>query len=261
MSNADRYTLETPENVEVEFELAGLGSRFCAMLIDCLLIGLIVFMLFLLLIAAGMSLSPLLPDRGGAVASRLGPWLLAVFWVIVAVLIFDGYFIFFEWSLRGQTPGKKAMKVRVLRDDGTPVTANEILVRNLLRLVDFLPAGYAIGAIVMFCSPLCKRLGDIAAGTIVVKEGQLDYRASADKKYQLEPATTGAVNSELTPEERRVLCGFLQRRVELLPDARRSLAERVAKPLYEKYGGAFVDAESYLERLGEGRHYESDRLA
>ncbi len=163
---------------------------------------------------------------------------------IGAALVLDGYFIFFELVMRGQTPGKKAMKVRVLRDDGTPVTAKEVAVRNLLRIVDFLPAAYAVGTIAMFCSPLCKRLGDIAAGTIVVKEGQLDYRASADKKYQLRPATIGPINSELTPEERRVLTGFLQRRVELIPGARQSLAERLAKPLHEKYGGPYSDAEN-----------------
>jgi len=259
MSNADRYTLETPENVEVDFELAGLGSRFCAMLIDCLLIGLIALVLIILLIVTGVVLFSF--ERGSFMASRAGPWLQAVVLVIVMTIIFNGYFIFFEWLMRGQTPGKKAMKVRVLRDDGTPVTVNEILVRNLLRLVDFLPAAYAIGAIVMFCNPLCKRLGDIAAGTIVVKEGNLDYRAIADKKYRLEASTFAPLNSELTAEERRVLNGFLQRRIELLPEARRSLADRVAGPLYVKYGGSFIDAENYLERLAEGRHYESERLA
>ena len=159
--------------------------------------------------------------------------------------------------MHGQTPGKKAMKIRVMRDDGTPVTANEVLVRNILRLVDFLPFGYALGAVVMFPSPLSKRLGDLAAGTIVVKEGQLDYRASADDKGRSLPVAVGAVNSELTMEERRVLTGFLRRRAELLPKARQELAERLAKPLHAKYGGQYLDAEGYLQRLVEGQHYES----
>jgi hypothetical protein len=157
----------------------------------------------------------------------------------------------------GQTPGKRAMKIRVMRDDGTPVTSNEVLVRNILRLVDFLPAGYAIGAVVMFFNPLCKRLGDVAAGTIVVKEGQLDYRANADRKYSVGTASIGAVNAELTPEERRLITGFLQRRAELLPRARNELAERLARPLHGKYGGQCGDPEVYLERLVEGRYYES----
>jgi uncharacterized RDD family membrane protein YckC len=256
MSSADRYTLETPENVEVDFELAGLGSRFCAMLIDCLLIGLVIFLLGLLLGVAGMAFSPFF-GRDRAAAGRLGQWLIAAFWILVAALLFDGYFIFFELVMRGQTPGKRSMKIRVLRDDGTPITLNEVLVRNILRLVDFLPAAYAVGSIVMFCSPLCKRLGDIAAGTIVVKEGQIDYRAKADSRnLPLPQAALAAVNSELTPEERRLITGFLQRRAELLPAARNALADRLARPLYEKYGGHCGDFEGYLQRLLEGRHYE-----
>ena len=194
---------------------------------------------------------------GGRQSYRWGEWLFALIWAVVAVLLFDGYFILFEWLMHGQTPGKKAMKIRVMRDDGTPVTANEVLVRNILRLVDFLPFGYALGAVVMFPSPLSKRLGDLAAGTIVVKEGQLDYRASADDKGRSLPVAVGAVNSELTMEERRVLTGFLRRRAELLPKARQELAERLAKPLHAKYGGQYLDAEGYLQRLVEGQHYES----
>jgi len=252
MSNADHYTLETPENIEVEFELAGLGSRFCAIFIDTLLIVLIVLALIVLLLVLGIASVPF--------TAGLGPghwvgWLLAV-WILVTALVSDGYFIFFELVMHGQTPGKNAMKIRVIRDDGTPMTINENLVRNILRLVDFLPAGYAVGTVVMFFNPLCKRLGDVAAGTIVVKEGQLDYRANADKKTPLGSAAVAVPNAELTPAERRVLAGFLQRREELLPEARAALAERLAQPLYEKYSGHYGDAESYLQRLVEGRHYE-----
>jgi len=256
MSSADRYTLETPENVEVEFELAGLGSRFCAMLIDGLLIWLIVFVLIVLALLLNVGIFTAMLSRGPG-ADRWAGWPLAVIYAIVAALLFGGYFVFFEAVMRGQTPGKKAMKIRVIRDDGTPVTLNEVLVRNILRLVDFLPVLYGLGGLVMFLNPLCKRLGDLAAGTIVVKEGQLDYRARADKKRDLGPVAVGVANAELALEERRVLTGFLQRRVELLPKARYELAEHLARPLYEKYGGHYGDAEGYIERLVEGRHYES----
>lgn len=141
MSTADRYTLETPENIEVDFELAGLGSRFCAILIDTIVIGLVTLVVALLGVILGLAWPTLGPLR----ASSAIAWLWAALWAIVAVLIFDGYFILFELLMGGQTPGKRAMKIRVMRDDGTPVAANEVLVRNILRLVDFLPAGYAIG--------------------------------------------------------------------------------------------------------------------
>lgn len=254
MPNEDRYVLETPENIEVEFELAGLGTRFCAMLIDTLWIALLMFLFFLIMLMLGVLGTEVLGRPG---SHSMSEWMMAVMWIIVAVVIFDGYFIVLELTMRGQTLGKKTMKIRVVRDDGTPVGVNEVLIRNLLRIVDFLPAFYAVGAIVMFPSPLCKRLGDIAAGTIVVKEGRLDYRAHADKKYEMAPAEIGAVNAELTPEERRLLVGFLRRREELLPKARAELAERLARPLFEKYGGEFQNAEDYIERLTEGRSYES----
>jgi uncharacterized RDD family membrane protein YckC len=255
MSNADQYTLETPENIEVDFELAGLGSRFCAMLIDTMVLGVIVLALVLLGVILGFALPRGLGDHFRP--SRVIDWLMAVVLALVMALVSGGYFIFFELLMRGQTPGKKAMRIRVIRDDGIPATVYDILVRNLLRMVDFLPFAYALGALVMFPNPLCKRLGDLAAGTIVVKEGQLDYRANADKKRPADPVAVAAANAELTAEERRVITGFLQRRAELLPEARRQLAERLAGPLHAKYAGQYRDAESYLERLAEGRHYES----
>jgi hypothetical protein len=108
----------------------------------------------------------------------------------------------------------------------------------------------------MFFHPLSKRLGDIAAGTVVVKEGELDYRAHADKNYTMEATVEGVANQQLTPAERRLLLGFLRRRDELLPAARQRIAVRLAEPLFAKYGGHFDHAESYLQRLTEGRQHE-----
>jgi hypothetical protein len=108
----------------------------------------------------------------------------------------------------------------------------------------------------MFFHPMHKRLGALAAGTVVVKEGELDFRAHADKKYQVAQAVDRVANRELNPDERQLLAGFLRRRDELLPEARRQLAERLAGPLHKKYGGHLEHAESYLERLADGRHYD-----
>ncbi len=175
MSGGDQYTLETPENIQVHFELAGLGTRFCAMLVDTLLLVAITIVLFIFVVLM-FSASAVFESKGS------GQWLAAVIIALGITLLSEGYFILFEWLMRGQTPGKKALKIRVIRDDGTPATIHEVLVRNVLRLIDFLPFSYGVGAIVMFASRLSKRLGDIAAGTIVIKEGQLDYRAHADQE-------------------------------------------------------------------------------
>ena len=250
MSAGDQYTLETPENIQVQFELAGLGTRFCAMFVDSLLLGVITVVLLIFMAIIDLSVFSVFESKGVH-------WVTAVILAVVITLLWGGYFMLFEWLMRGQTPGKKAMKIRVIRDDGTPATIHEVLVRNVLRLVDFLPFSYGVGAIVMFANRLSKRLGDIAAGTIVIKEGQLDYRANADKKYTLRPVAIGEINAELTAAERRLVTGFLQRRAELLPKAREELARRLAGPLYDKYGGEHSDAETYLVRLVKGRHHES----
>ena len=99
-------------------------------------------------------------------------------------------------------------------------------------------------------------MGDIAAGTIVIKEEQLNYSAYADKNRVLQMEPLEHINAELTPAERRLISGFLQRRSELLPQARAVLAERLAFPLYEKYRGEFMNAEDYLIRLAEGKQHE-----
>ena len=250
MSAGDQYTLETPENIQVQFELAGLGTRFCAMLVDTLLLAAVIAVLLIFMAIMEISF-------WSVRSAKLGrDWIGAAILAVAVALFFEGYFILFEWLMRGQTPGKKALNIRVIRDDGTPVTIHEVLVRNVLRLVDFLPGLYGVGAIVMFADRLSRRLGDIAAGTIVIKEAQLDYRANADKKYAMNPVALGEINAELTVAERRLISGFLQRRAELLPKARAELAERMARPLHEKYGGEYSNAETYLVHLVKGRHHE-----
>ncbi len=251
-SHIDQYTLETPENIEVHFELAGIGSRFCAILIDTILIVGCIILLMILFIGM-LSWSPTLHVSD----SKWQEWIGALLIVIGMTLLADGYFIFFEWVMRGQTPGKKSMKLRVIHDDGTAVAGTSILVRNILRIVDFLPVAYGVGLVAIFVNKHCKRLGDLAAGTIVIKEGQLDYRANADKKKETLPELVVPANPELTPEERRLLSGFIQRREQLLLHVRLKLAKQLVLPLREKYGGNADDPELYLERLLEGRHHES----
>jgi uncharacterized RDD family membrane protein YckC len=247
MSNANQYTLETPENIEVRFDIGGLGTRFCAIVLDYVpILGLTIA----LTVAAYFLFSEWLQGPAGAVR------IVMLFFSILITAMF-GYFLVFEWLMRGQTPGKRLIKIRVIRDDGTPVTIHEVFVRNLVRLVDFLPGFYVVGVIFMFPSRLCRRLGDIAAGTIVIKEEQLNYSAWTDNSRFVAMQPLERLNRELTPDERRLIGGFLQRRGELMPYARESLAERLALPLYEKYRGEFMNAEDYLVRLAEGKQHES----
>lgn len=164
---ADTHSIGTPEQVELEFSVAGVGSRFVAVLLDFVILGGVFLLEFLglLMIAAAGSAAP----AAGKVADTAGK-------VFVALLIFFnfcivwGYFAFFEAYWHGQTPGKRAMKVRVIKDSGRQITLFEALARNLVRVLDWLPSMYLVGVITMLCNKRNQRLGDLVAGTIVVHE-------------------------------------------------------------------------------------------
>jgi len=152
----DQIRIDTPENVSFDYEVSGIGSRFVAALVDHILIALI----WLALLFIGLAIVGL--TQGNA-------------YVFVAVaasllLLIVGYYILFEVAWNGQTPGKRLAGLRVLRVDGTPITLVDSLVRNVVRLADFLPAYYGLGVLSMFFSKDTRRLGDFAAGTVVVKE-------------------------------------------------------------------------------------------
>jgi len=253
-----RYSLETPESVELDFTLAGPGSRFCAAFVDLMLVsfallGLLV--VFLLVIPQLSGLTDHLLDGDWKRVAGLSGWVLALL-VLASFLLFEGYFVLFEILMGGQTPGKRHFRLRAIREDGTPMTLTDALVRNLLRPVDFLPFFYVLGGLVSFLNSTHKRLGDLAAGTIVICESEFDYRGRTDKKYEVRTPTEVSGNAELSPKERQIINGFLNRREELFPSAREVLAEKLASSLHRKYGGIPGDAESYLERLLRGTHYE-----
>ena len=252
------YRLETPDNVELHFDLAGPGSRFCALCIDGLVMAAGVLGLVLLLLVVGVALPSAITE--GRIFERyhrgVVGWGVALL-VIALAAITSAYHATFELFMRGQTPGKRAMKIRAISDDGTAMAPSQVIVRNVLRTVDFLPFGYALGGAVALFGGSQKRLGDLAAGTIVVKEGDLDYRAKTDAaRAAAEPLGASGAAAELSPDEARLVRSFLSRREELLPSARERLADELARRLFRRHGGMWENAESYLERLVLGRHRE-----
>jgi uncharacterized RDD family membrane protein YckC len=150
--------------------MAGIGSRFVASLLDHLIIGTALF----LVDCALLSLLPVASAGTliGSEESSAGAYLVIAALVLITFLIFWGYFVIFEIVWQGRTPGKRAGRLRVLRRSGQPIGAGEAIIRNLVRLVDFLPGFYGIGLISMFIDKDARRLGDFAANTIVVREGQ-----------------------------------------------------------------------------------------
>ncbi|HWP45201.1 MAG TPA: RDD family protein, partial [Blastocatellia bacterium] len=157
----DELVIETPERVELHYVLANVGNRFLAAAIDHLIqIGAAIL---ILLVALALSNWQLFDDMGAWTAAIMVLALFALYW---------GYFVVFETVWSGQTPGKRVMQLRVVREDGRPIRFFEVFVRNLLRLVlDFQPVpSYAIGVVSIIFSVRSKRLGDFVAGTVVVKE-------------------------------------------------------------------------------------------
>ena len=154
----EKLTIDTPENVQVAFEIAGIGSRFIAALYD--LIWTTLIRILVGFIGAALFFAADLSNETGIIIASIA--------VFIFFLIGWGYYIFFEISWNGQTPGKRRMGIRTVKLDGLTVSVSEVLIRNLMRAVDWLPATYGAGLITMFLNDQAKRLGDLAAGTLVV---------------------------------------------------------------------------------------------
>jgi uncharacterized RDD family membrane protein YckC len=222
----DDYRLSTPEQVELSYNVAGLGSRFIAALVDSIIqtVALAVLLgagVFVGLATGALTTRLLEQDR-----FRSGMVIIALTFLAMFIVIW-GYYIFFEMAWNGQTPGKRLAGIRVITTGGQPITVTHSLVRNLVRIIDYLPSSYMLGACVMLISSRSQRLGDLAAGTIVVKERREaapSAVASATCYEPLPPQQASAFSSEDVGLAR----DFLARCESLPADRRRELAEQIA---------------------------------
>jgi uncharacterized RDD family membrane protein YckC len=233
----DELVIETPERVELHYILASVGNRFLAAALD----HLIQIALIIILILSIGSLGE------WKIFSSMGVWAAALT-VLTIFAIYWGYFVVFETFWSGQTPGKRIMRLRVVREDGRPVRFFEVFVRNLLRVaVDFQPIpSYAIGVISIIFSTRSKRVGDFVAGTVVVKERATEapsleeiIKVSEIEQQRIEraaPALFVADTRKLTKQELRAVETFLKRRFELNEPNRSALAARIAQPISIKLG-------------------------
>jgi uncharacterized RDD family membrane protein YckC len=231
----DRVTIATPEGVELELVLAGLGSRFMAALLDLVIQFGAIFALAVVVAPVG--------DSGYVVAAYL----------VAAFLILFAYDIVLETWNRGRTVGKLAAGLRVVRTGGEPVGFLTASVRNFLRLADFLPAFYVVGVITILVTSRNQRLGDLAAGTFVLRERRLATTpagtylpsTSADASF-LEWDVSGVSAEDLATVRR-----FLDRRGSLQPAARAHLATDLAARIRPKVVGApdGWHPESFLEAV------------
>jgi uncharacterized RDD family membrane protein YckC len=253
--NAD-LVVSTPERVAFQYPVAGPGSRFLAQLIDQLILTVILLGVIIVIFLLGAATN----DRDLT--------LLLVGLASFVIVFF--YFLITEAMFGGQTPGKRALRLRVVGDQGQPITFSQALIRNLVRVVDFLPVYYGVGLITLFINGRGKRLGDLAAGTVVVREqGTVNLR---DLAYAVPPPTvTPAITSiwaqpaaptspgavppltpepslQLEPDLKRFVIAYASRRAGLDAQRRASLARSI-EPALRKVLPAVVEVQGPLAAL------------
>lgn len=215
---SDKLIIDTPEQVHLEFVLAGIGSRFMAAFLDVLIETLIYLALLLL---------SFLVFTGGVFSSNRSIWWTA-FVTLVIFCVNWGYYAIFEALWKGQTPGKRWAGIRVIKDSGRPINAFEAISRNLIRAVDFLPVIYGVGVVTMLLNSKNRRLGDYVAGTIVVhessdRESSLFFNTPTRTDFTLHQA------AGLTLQEAELIETFLARRLEIPPEVRRFNGQRITE--------------------------------
>ena len=216
--------VRTPESIAFSYELAGLGSRFLAVSIDIALQTLVVIGIVWGL-AYSYSHLPRSMLRAASKPTKIEESLAIAFVAAIVFLIYFGYFIIFESLWNGQTPGKKLMGLRVVRDGGYPADFGSVAIRNLIRVGEMAAGLYAISAIVTLLSPENKRLGDMAAGTLVVR----DARAAKLASLLGEPAGATPRPAMLNDDERTLIDRFVARRDGMAPGNRAVMAARIAQ--------------------------------
>jgi uncharacterized RDD family membrane protein YckC len=263
----DQLNIETPEQVDLRFPVAGIGSRFLAVLADTILqiaaeIGLI--LLFVLFLSAATR------EHLGDVSDTAGKWLVAAM-VLFNFLLYWGYFALFEAFWNGQTPGKRLIKIRVIKDSGRQITLFEALARNLVRVIDMLPPSlYFVGLVSMLCNRRHQRLGDLVAGTIVIHERSTEQplmghnsRGITASVYQ-QPAPTllrpgcfqppADAIARLRWEDLNVIESFLARALDFDLLTRDQIARRIAASMFAKMNLP-LPAEQHPERALEAIAY------
>jgi uncharacterized RDD family membrane protein YckC len=258
--------IETPERVPLHFALASIGNRFLACAVDhflqiLILIAIVVIVLFVVATILSISLASM-----GTWLKDAPKWVQALL-IVVVFLIQSGYFVIFEWAWNGQTPGKRWLKLRVIREDGRPVTFWEASARNLLRIFDMMPVlfvpFYSIGLLSVFVSSRDQRVGDLVAGTVVVREREAQApsfdqvfsapTSDAALRRSFKPVPFVANVAALEESEIEVVEAFLRRRWDLDDAPRQWMAWRITLPILQKLRPEFDRAqftyEGFLEEL------------
>ena len=224
-SYSDKLSIDTPENILLDAEIAGFGSRFVAALMDYVII------LILLIAVTWLFIRVQINDTA-----------ISPFYYVTIFLITWAYHLIFELVWNGQTPGKRRAGIRVIQSNGLPVTVSAILIRNIIRLFDFLPVFYGLGLVMLFATKRTQRLGDLAARTVVIREQRQvtlqtikeDMRVQYLYVKPIEPVPSYIQIDLLTQDDRRRVVDYLRRRAKIADGT--GLANMLARQLAQKMG-------------------------
>jgi uncharacterized RDD family membrane protein YckC len=238
MASAE-YSVLTPERVNLQYDIAGIGSRGAAAMVDTVIQAVALFVLILAgsaAIGVGASFASL--GQSARVA-------LLAFFVLAVFAITNGYYMLFEILWSGQTPGKRLVGVRVLRENGYSIRPIDAVIRNLVRIVDWLPLVYGVGVLTMLLNKRSRRLGDFASGTIVVREA-----ARGGSGILVSPELSESRGVALTSSDASLVRDFLVRRGSMNREARSAVGRRLAEALAARYSlRVNGDYEQFLEQL------------
>jgi uncharacterized RDD family membrane protein YckC len=250
--NQPDYSISTPENVDLHLELAGMGNRVLACLIDTLISYALMAGIGVLAWLGCMAVSLLnLPSQATSIADGI----IILIALLTAFVVLFGYYILFEGIWQGQTPGKKVAQIRVIDQSGEPINWPSVIIRNLFRVVDM--GILLIGLIVMLIDKNERRIGDLAAGTLVIRErlGELRTAEIPVSALAKESALTLDVG-RVSPQEYELLVNFLRRRQSMVKTQRPVVAKQLEQHFRSKLdeptsnGGSSADnAEFFLERV------------
>lgn len=230
--------IATGESVAFSYELAGLGSRFVAVGID---IAIQVAVLALGVAVFAVAFGSTAPLRPTAALGKFGSAVILALGSFALFLLFFGYFIIFEWLWAGRTPGKRALGIRVVRDGGFPLDLTSAVVRNVVRLLEFSLGFYALSAVATLMSPANRRFGDMAAGTIVVRDAPYE-RTAARTLAGVRRASErdDAVIAGLSAAERDLVRRYALRRASLGAAPRAAIAGSIAATVRPKLAASFA---------------------
>jgi uncharacterized RDD family membrane protein YckC len=242
--------IDTPENVPLDADIAGFGTRCMAALVDNLV-------LLIPMIGFGILLGRSLPRNFGTGTTFLVILIILQFFLVIV------YHLLFELLWNGQTPGKRMFRLRIIQANGLPITTGSVLIRNFVRPFDFLPIFYTVGLVALFFTKNTQRLGDMAAKTIVVRESQSlkleQVRENWGVQYlhisRIAPLPAYIQIETLEDQDRREVVNYLRRRNELQQRAyvasllANRLAAKMRIPEADFRQSAWVTSETFLEHI------------